>query len=729
MKILALLTVLAVAAVAQPTQQVVFVSSDPTGNCANLGPLFFNFNNGHLTGGVSGTCTVISSSGGTGTVTSAAIAATANQTAVSGTCTITTTGTCTIGLVAAPTVSAANMSNLPITLTTTGSSGAATWTQSTNTLNIPQYSGGAGITYPAGTGFAIVTGGAAWGTTLTDPLTGTHGGTGVNNGASTITLAGNLTTTGAFNATFALGGTATFTMPTTSQTIPGLGKANTWSTGLQDFSAATWKIPTATTNTASATNMWVYDSTNSNLHGFFGGADGIALGIVTTPTTGHCPQFSVTSSVVLIVDSGSSNCGGGGSTAWSAISNATGALTLVNAGNATTFNQTSGVAWTWANTTAAIVSASQSSPIINLLGTEWHSSASAAGGLTVQFVPGTGLDAASSLNFAHTGTATGQMTYNFAGGPLSVAGDGVHAGIDAIVCDTTLPALVASQVNLIGANAAGCTAYGLQFPTAVAAGAWYNGAPSSSVSAINFGNLPATVGGTGVANSVANTLTFSGNFGLTVTLTGTTSVTFPPSGTLVGSADTGTVTNAMLAGSIAHSKIAATAVTPGSYTNTNLTVGADGSLTAASNGSGGGGSSVPAVGPEVVNIPDASNAAANIITRLPGITQVSALNTAVNCASGASPAVCTSAPSGAVAIPAGVNSTLVVQTTAVTAASRIVLTLDDSLTLSATTCNTTAATLAVPPYISARTAGTSFTISYLGTITANPVCLSYHLEN
>lgn len=37
---------------------------------------------------------------------------------------------------------ASNVTNLPLTLTTTGSSGASTWTQSTDTLNIPQYSGG-----------------------------------------------------------------------------------------------------------------------------------------------------------------------------------------------------------------------------------------------------------------------------------------------------------------------------------------------------------------------------------------------------------------------------------------------------------------------------------------------------------------------------------------------------------------------------------------------------------
>lgn len=47
---------------------------------------------------------------------------------------------------------ASNMTNLPITLTTTGTSGASSWTQGTNTLNIPQYTGGGGSgTVNAGT--------------------------------------------------------------------------------------------------------------------------------------------------------------------------------------------------------------------------------------------------------------------------------------------------------------------------------------------------------------------------------------------------------------------------------------------------------------------------------------------------------------------------------------------------------------------------------------------------
>jgi hypothetical protein len=49
---------------------------------------------------------------------------------------------------------------------------------------------------------------------LTTPLSGTYGGTGVNNGASTITIAGNLTTSGAFGSTFTMTNTTSVTFPT-----------------------------------------------------------------------------------------------------------------------------------------------------------------------------------------------------------------------------------------------------------------------------------------------------------------------------------------------------------------------------------------------------------------------------------------------------------------------------------------------------------------------------------
>lgn len=61
------------------------------------------------------------------------------------------------------------------------------------------------------------------GLVLTSGVTGilpsANGGTGVNNGSSTITLAGNLITTGAFNSTFAASATATYTLPTATSTL------------------------------------------------------------------------------------------------------------------------------------------------------------------------------------------------------------------------------------------------------------------------------------------------------------------------------------------------------------------------------------------------------------------------------------------------------------------------------------------------------------------------------
>lgn len=108
----------------------------------------------------------------------------------------------------------------------------------------------------------------------------------------------------------------------------------------------------------------------------------------------------------------------------------------------------------------------------------------------------------------------------------------------------------------------------------------------------------------------------------------------------------------------------------------------------------------------------------------------SALTTTANCSSSASPAVCGAAAAGSVAIPAGTNVTLVVDTTAVTANSQIFLNEDESLgTKLGITCNSTLATVAVAIPVVARTAGVSFSIEYSGTITGNSACISYFLVN
>ena len=96
------------------------------------------------------------------------------------------------------------------------------------------------------------------------------------------------------------------------------------------------------------------------------------------------------------------------------------------------------------------------------------------------------------------------------------------------------------------------------------------------------------------------------------------------------------------------------------------------------------------------------------------------------CASAASPAVCGASWSGSVALAAA-GTTLVVDTTAVTANSTINLTEDSSLgTKLSVTCNTQSSLVLGTPVVTARTAATSFTISVALGPTTNPMCINWH---
>lgn len=95
-------------------------------------------------------------------------------------------------------------------------------------------------------------------------------------------------------------------------------------------------------------------------------------------------------------------------------------------------------------------------------------------------------------------------------------------------------------------NASGNTPVAGDMYASAGALMWHNGAAAKTV-AYTDSNITGTAaglsatlgpasGGTGVANNAANTLTFTGNYALGITLTAGTSVTFPTSGTLANTA-------------------------------------------------------------------------------------------------------------------------------------------------------------------------------------------------
>jgi hypothetical protein len=100
-------------------------------------------------------------------------------------------------------------------------------------------------------------------------------------------------------------------------------------------------------------------------------------------------------------------------------------------------------------------------------------------------------------------------------------------------------------------------------------------------------------------------------------------------------------------------------------------------------------------------------------------------STTANCADSAGDAACAAAAAGSVVVDAG-DTTTVVSTTAVTANSQIFVFFDSSLgTRLSVTCNTTPSA----PAVTARTGGTSFTITLPAGPSVNPACFSYVIVN
>lgn len=173
------------------------------------------------------------------------------------------------------------------------------------------------------------------------------------------------------------------------------------------------------------------------------------------------------------------------STAWSSLTAAASSLTLANAGNATTFNQTSAVTWKWANTTAATSSVSQSSPIFKIAGRYWTGAADAEDNWTLQALVANGTNAISKLQIVHSGS-TGQASVEVPAGTAANPGlmfGGQNSGNGFFGVNTVVTGFSTSSASGGGIN---FFAAGTQFSKWVCDNA--NGVVFGAITSVSTGN-------------------------------------------------------------------------------------------------------------------------------------------------------------------------------------------------------------------------------------------------
>ena len=204
-------------------------------------------------------------------------------------------------------------------------------------------------------------------------------------------------------------------------------------------------------------------------------------------------------------------------------SGVTGTLPIANGGTNGTATPTAGGVTYGTGTAYAITEAGTAGQILQSNGATAPSWIANTVG-TVTSVGGTGT--VSGLTLTGTVTTSGNLTL---GGTLAVT-------------PSNFASQIANTVLAAPNGAAGIPT----FRTIVAADIPTLNQNTTGTAANVTGTVAVANGGTGVANNAAATVTSSGNFAYTRTLTGATNVTFPTTGTLATLAGTETLTNKSL---------------------------------------------------------------------------------------------------------------------------------------------------------------------------------------
>lgn len=146
------------------------------------------------------------------------------------------------------------------------------------------------------------------GLTLTAPLTGANGGTGVANTGKTITLGGNLTTSGAFNTTLTETANTSITLPTTGTlaTLAGAEALTNKTYNGNTWTAGTGILTIAAGKTLTQSNTLTYTGTDGSSVNFgtggtvlYSGGSGFVSSI--TGTAGQITASAATGSVTLSI--------------------------------------------------------------------------------------------------------------------------------------------------------------------------------------------------------------------------------------------------------------------------------------------------------------------------------------------------------------------------------------------------------------------------------------------